>query len=213
MLTIELLQARLKGRQPQHLAPTTDRHAAVALLLTQGSSGPEVLFIRRAEFAGDPWSGDVAFPGGGIEAQDSGPQQAAERETREEIGVALRAAEYLGQLDDLAGAYLPIRISGFVYWLAEKPALKFNGEVVDSFWVPLALLQAAERNQEKTFVYRGINHTHPIIDLSGYSERFLWGISYRILQQLFALATPSGYSSASNIICVASLPGSTIGNE
>ena len=187
MLTIEQIHTCLKNHQPQTLALETRRHAAVAILLTEADQRPEVLFIRRAEYAGDPWSGDVAFPGGGIEPQDEGAQQAAERETWEEIGLQLAPQQCLGQLDDLAGAYLPIRISSFVYRLAEKPQLKFNGEVVDSFWVPLETLQSCDRNQEQTFTYRGNTRSHPTVDLSGFCEHYLWGISYRILQQLFSL--------------------------
>ena len=41
------------------------RWAAVALVLRVGETGAlELLFIKRAEFEGDPWSGHVAFPGG-----------------------------------------------------------------------------------------------------------------------------------------------------
>ena len=131
----------------------------------------------------------MAFPGGGIETQDSGPRQAAERETWEEIGLRLNSRQYLGQLDDLSGAYLPVQVSSFLYLLTEKPQLKLNDEVVTAFWVPLKELQATERNQEKTFAYHGSNHTHPIINLDGYCDHFLWGISYRILQQFFSLNT------------------------
>ncbi len=187
VLTIEQIDARVKQHHPQELELEAQRHAAVAMLLTPGDCGPEVFFIRRAEFEGDPWSGDVAFPGGGIEAQDAGPRQAAERETWEEVGLQLDPQYFLGQLDDLAGAYLPVRISCFVYLLPEKPALRFNGEVVDAFWIPLTLLLDTERNRQKTFEYRGNSRCHPIIDLDGYCERFLWGISYRILQNFFTL--------------------------
>lgn len=189
MLSIEQINSRLRNHQPQNLESTTERHASVAMLLTVRAQGLELLFIRRAEYPSDPWSGDVAFPGGGIEEQDAGPQQAAEREVWEEIGLQLHQQQCLGQLDDLAGAYLPVRISCFVYLLPEKPQLSLNGEVVDTFWVPLTVLRAAQRNQQKTFDYRGKQHTHPIIDLSGYCDQFLWGISYRILQSFFSLTT------------------------
>lgn len=189
MLAIEQIKKQLQQHQPQLLQQTMQRHAAVAMLLYADPAGPEVLFIRRAEFAGDPWSGDVAFPGGGIETHDQGPQQAAERETREEIGLQLNPQHCLGQLDDLAGAYLPVQISSFVYLLSEKPQLSLNGEVVDSFWIPLVELQAPQRNRQHSFPYRGVTSNHPIIDLQGYCERFLWGISYRILQHFFSLIT------------------------
>ncbi len=120
MLTIDQITARLSNHQPQILEPATAKCAAVAMLLTNTPSGPEVLLIRRAEYEGDPWSGDVAFPGGVIESEDNGPQQAAEREVCEEIGLQLKPQNRIGQLDDLFGAYLPIRISCFVYQLTEK---------------------------------------------------------------------------------------------
>ena len=187
MLTVDGIRALLQEHRPRQIAAAEKKNAAVAILLTDGTEGPEILFIRRAEYAGDPWSGDVAFPGGGIEAEDSGPQQAAEREVSEEIGVQLTKDQYLGRLDDLRGAYLPIRISCFVYLLADKPLLKLNGEVVSGFWVPLNQLQSPARGQEVCFEYRGTTRSHPTIMLDDYCDHFLWGISYRLLESLFAL--------------------------
>ncbi|NOQ51710.1 MAG: NUDIX domain-containing protein, partial [Desulfuromonadaceae bacterium] len=178
MLSIEMIRTRLSQHQPQSIAESFTRQAAVAMLLTPGEQGQEVLFIRRAEHDDDPWSGDVAFPGGGVEAQDSGAQQTAEREVREEIGFSLQPEHYLGQLDDLTGAYLSVRVCCFVYLLPEKPQLKLNGEVVDTFWVSLRELQSPTRRRMASFAYRGTYRTHPIISLEGYCEHFLWGMTY-----------------------------------
>ena len=47
------------------------RWAAIALILRLGSLGePELLMIKRAEHAGDPWSGHIACPGGRAEPGD-----------------------------------------------------------------------------------------------------------------------------------------------
>ena len=186
-MRIEQIIKQLQNHQPQQQKLTGARQAAVAMLLTETETGPEVLFIRRAEYEGDPWSGDVAFPGGGIEAQDGGAQQAAEREVFEEIGLKVETAQSLGQLDDLAGAYLPIQVSCFVYLLPDKPSLRLNGEVVDTFWVPLSELLSPQRRRNETFEFRGTLRTNPIIDLNGYCERFLWGITYRLFENFFAL--------------------------
>lgn len=186
-MTIEQITTILNNYQPQKLEQLSQKQAAVAMLLTDTPAGPEVLFIRRAEYEGDPWSGDVAFPGGGIEAEDNGPQQAAERESLEEIGLQLKPQHYLGQLDDLSGAYLPIQIFCFVYLLPEKPQFKLNSEVVDTFWVPLAQLLDPIRRKQASFEYRGAKRTHPIIDLEGYCDRFLWGITYRLFENFFSL--------------------------
>ena len=50
---------------------------------------PEVLFIKRAGRKGDRWSGHLAFPGGGRDAEDGDDRATAIRETREEIGLEL----------------------------------------------------------------------------------------------------------------------------
>ena len=161
------------------------RRAAVAMILIGAPQAEELLFIRRADYQGDPWSGDVAFPGGGVEAEDADSRATAERETHEEIGLVLSDEAYLGTLGSIDGAYLPIQISCHLYQLAERPQLVPNNEVVETFYIPLAVLLEAARNQERTFAYRGHHRTHPILDLEGYCERFLWGISYRLLQKFF----------------------------
>jgi 8-oxo-dGTP pyrophosphatase MutT (NUDIX family) len=198
MMTIAQIKATLGRHRPQQLRREINRQAAVAMLLTETATGPEVLFIRRADYEGDPWSGDVAFPGGGIEAADQGPQQAAEREVWEEIGLQLQPLQPLGQLDGLSGAYLPIHIYCFVYLLPAKPQFKLNGEVVDTFWVPLAELLNPQRRKEASFEYRGATRTHPIIDLSGYCERFLWGITYRLFENFFSLLGCSPQATSKN---------------
>ncbi len=186
-LTIDQIKNSVGKHRPRSLRQHGSKQASVAMLLCDTANGPEVLFIRRADYAGDPWSGDVAFPGGVIEAEDTGPQQAAEREVAEEIGLQLQTEQYLGQLDDLSGAYLPIQIFCFVYLLEQKPHFQLNGEVVDTFWVPLPELLNPRRRKQASFEYRGSKRTHPIIDLDGYCERFLWGITYRLFENFFSL--------------------------
>src|SRR5688500_11808432 len=78
------------------------RRAAVALVLRDGPQGLELLFIRRAEHPLDPWSGQIAFPGGRAEPGDADLRTTAIRETAEELGFDLAAdAEYLGHLDEV----------------------------------------------------------------------------------------------------------------
>lgn len=187
MLDITLIKDRLSDRQPQPLKPQSDRHAAVSLLLRNNGQGAEVLLIRRAEHDKDPWSGDLGFPGGRIEDHDPSPRAAAERETWEEVGLRLSDKNYLGQSDDLAGAYLSVHISCFVYQVGYDTQFKLNGEVVDLFWVPIRTLLDPRRNQQLTFFYRGQDRTHPAITLNEWSERPLWGITYRLLDNFLNL--------------------------
>ena len=173
MLNIEQIKTRLAGYQPPTLEQKFERHAAVTMLLRNNGKVTEVLLIRRAEQENDPWSGDLGFPGGRIEDSDPNPRAAAERETWEEIGFCLNKENYLGQSDDLAGAYLSVHISCFIYQVEMDVQFKLNGEVVDLFWVPIRTLLEPQRNQQLTFFYRGQDRNHPGITLDAVSYTHL----------------------------------------
>ena len=83
--------------------------AAVAMIVRVLPGDLEILFIERATDVRDPWSGHLAFPGGKVESGEQA-RQAAERETREEIGLALESERYLGRMSDIVGANLPVRV-------------------------------------------------------------------------------------------------------
>lgn len=177
----------LANHHPQTLAPNNRGHAAVAMLLKESSPSPEVLFIIRAEHDRDPWSGNIAFPGGRLNPEDKSPQQAAERETYEELALDLAQAKYLGRLNDLYGATMPVLVSCFVYQLMEPATLRPNHEVASTFWVPLAKLLEPGRQQHRTFFYHGEERTHPVVDLLAPQQPILWGITYRLMSSFFAL--------------------------
>src|SRR2546422_8887368 len=111
--------------------------------MLEGPHGLEILLIRRAERADDPWSGQIALPGGRYGAGDLDLEATAVRETREETGVDLSGAERLGGLDDLyprTPILPPVGVRPFVFGLARPPALPPSGEVQRAFWLPPAPL-------------------------------------------------------------------------
>jgi 8-oxo-dGTP pyrophosphatase MutT (NUDIX family) len=192
MFSLADIRDRLKGRPAILIEPQGLTRAAVALVVCAAESGTEVLFIERSEHDQDPWSGHLGFPGGRVEPADPGPRDAAERETLEEIGLDLAVAEYLGRLDDLAGASLPVVVSCFVFALQHRPELTPNPtEVRQAFWFPLEALLDPRRSGEKTFLFRGEEWTCPAIQVLGDGRPWLWGITYRLICQfLEALGRP-----------------------
>ena len=66
---VSALATRLAARAPEEATALDDtRLAAVAAVLRVVDGAPELLFIKRADHDGDPWSGHMAFPGGRYEA-------------------------------------------------------------------------------------------------------------------------------------------------
>ena len=187
MPTIEDIRRILATHEPTLLPADQRNPAAVAMILREARSGLEMLFIERATHELDPWSGNLAFPGGKIEAGDASLQQAAERETQEEIGLDLRGASYLGRLSDVSGATLPVRVSCFVYGVGETAPFSLNGEVRDAFWVPLAELLNADQRVTATVRIDGRDQGHPAIRLSSPGKPLLWGLTYRLVVQFLEL--------------------------
>jgi len=60
----EHVKRALASREPARVTEPVASRAAVAAVLRDGAPGLEMLFIRRAEQEGDPWSGQMGFPGG-----------------------------------------------------------------------------------------------------------------------------------------------------
>src|SRR2546421_732987 len=102
VITLAVGRRALRGHHPQPAAAAGARPAAVSLVLVEGPRGVDLLLIRRAERPDDPWSGQIALPGGRQDPDDVDLLATAARETREETGVELASAERLAVLDDLA---------------------------------------------------------------------------------------------------------------
>lgn len=185
MLTLPQIRQHLAAHTPS-LYTEAGRYAAVAMVLRATYAGIEMLIIRRARHDDDPWSGDLAFPGGKIDPEDASARAAAEREALEEIGLDLQQAEFLGQLDDLTGAKLPVSVSAFVYVLDNAPQLQLNNEVTDTWWLPLETFHEPHRHSQRSFPARSFNRQHPVIDLID-NAPVLWGITFRLIENFFAI--------------------------
>jgi len=169
------------------------RKAAVALIFRSGaasgtSGSPELLFIKRADYPGDPWSGQVAFPGGREEPGDLSLADTAARETREETGIDLmRDGTFLGTLDDLRPRInrLPdVIVRPYVVLLDRYEPLLLSNEVALAFWIPLADLKATDSWRETQVLARGVQINARAFHHEGH---IVWGMTERILGQLLEI--------------------------
>ncbi|MEZ4319264.1 MAG: CoA pyrophosphatase [Myxococcota bacterium] len=165
---------------PIRIDPTGARRAGVALVIDPSDT---VLFIRRAEKRGDPWSGHVGLPGGHAHPGESF-LDAAVRETREEVGLDLSGAATLGSLDDLrTPSSLPTKV--VQPWVFRAPVLGplvlQHDEVASVHPYPLEALLAGEGRGRFELDYGGSRWTLPCVDFDGVR---LWGLTLRIVDQL-----------------------------
>ena len=189
--TVQRLRAALSGH-PAIAAPDEDgvRRAAVALIfrLAEDEDAVELLLIKRAEYEGDPWSGQIAFPGGREEAGDRSLAATAIRETREETGIDLdRDGMILGVLDDLRPrtVRLPaIVVRPFVAILDAREALELSPEVALAFWVPFGEIARTDSWQSDTVFARGVQINARVFR---HHDHVVWGMTERIMTQLLAL--------------------------
>ena len=159
------------------------RKAAVAMILSMQDSAWKMLFIERATHPGDPWSGNIGFPGGKVEKDDADSRHAAERETMEELGVDLGGTQYLGQISDLDGAHLPVLLSCFVYGMnGDDLDFILSEEVKDVFWLTFEELTDPLRHGMHQFTFAGDRFESPCIRLPYEDKPVLWGLTYRMVR-------------------------------
>lgn len=187
---IAALRTALASRRPVEADEEPGvRKAAVALIFRTGQDGsPELLFIKRAEYPGDPWSGQIAFPGGREEAGDSSLLETATRETREETGIDLaREGMVIGVLDDLRPrtVRLPaVVVRPFVAVLERSDPLELSSEVALAFWIPFDALANKESWRDDTVFARGVQINARVFR---HQDHVIWGMTERILAQLLEL--------------------------
>jgi 8-oxo-dGTP pyrophosphatase MutT (NUDIX family) len=186
MLTLPDIRAALIRRTvPVAPLKAGENRAAVALALAGPESALSLCFIRRAERAGDPWSGHMAFPGGRASPADPTARAVAERETREEVGLRLAPQHFIAPLAELpvrlAGRDTGMTLAAFVYYVGPEPApLHPNGEVAAAFWVPLEHLWTPGNGTHLKLEREGTNLVFAAIR---FQDTVIWGLTFRLLTQ------------------------------
>ena len=187
------MKARLAAHQPTRFAPgRSTLQAAVAIVLRERAEDTDVLLIKRAEHEDDPWSGDMAFPGGHREPQDADLAAAALRETEEEVGLVVDRANMIGELSQQrpSGRGFDMLVSPFVFFLDGDPAFDLSDEVDAVVWSPLEPMHGGRNHASRNRVIDGVP-----TPFNGYrvpGGHFVWGLTYRMIQSLFEALDP-GY--------------------
>jgi 8-oxo-dGTP pyrophosphatase MutT (NUDIX family) len=170
---------------------TEMREAAVVLILRAATAESlELLLILRAEFEGDPWSGNIGLPGGHRDPGDTSLEDAVVRETREEIGIDLEhTGRIIGRLSEVRpmSADIPgIMVVPYVAVVRPDVPVTPGPEVAEAFWVPLARLRQPDLWGEATVTVRGGPRQ---VLCFRHGKHIVWGLTERILRELLELLT------------------------
>lgn len=184
------IRTRLAARTPRRLDDREARQAAVSIVLVSvvGTPDVELLLIERAKRRGDPWSGQMALPGGRRQQDDADLLATAARETLEETGIDLRAAMMLGELDEL-GPSSSVRprvvVRPFVFGLPRRPPVTPNDEVESHVWITAGALRAAAGESEVEVGGRARR-----VAAYRVGARVVWGLTERIITPFLDLLGP-----------------------
>jgi 8-oxo-dGTP pyrophosphatase MutT (NUDIX family) len=166
----------------------TPRPAAVLVPLVIRGAGLSVLLtVRTAHLS--THAGQIAFPGGRTEPSDASPVATALRESEEEIGLARRHVEVLGQMPTYVTGtgFVVTPVVGLV---APDCTLSLDAnEVAETFEVPLAFLMDPVHHQRRLYrwadgVERGFFAMPWRMPDSG-REQFVWGVTAAMLRNLY----------------------------
>lgn len=182
----QIEQALAQHRPRKKLMRRLLRRAAVAMILREVKGEAEILMIRRARHKRDPWSGQMAFPGGLMERSDRHGLDVARRETDEEIGLQMLDSDRcIGRLSELM-THVQLRrralvISPYVFILDRDPEFTPNEEVSEIVWVPIAFLIDPGNRENMVWTRAGIKIPLPCYLYQG---RRIWGLSLMMLGEL-----------------------------
>lgn len=157
------------------------RPAAVLVPLILHDGAPRVLLTLRAEHLNNH-AGQIAFPGGRLDANGESSLQAALRETEEEIGVDPRHVDLLGRFDSYETVtgfqvtpYVGVLRPGYVI----KPQ---HSEVAEIFDAPFDFLMDPANHQRQSRVWKGKRRYYYAMP---WENRFIWGATAGMLKSLY----------------------------
>jgi 8-oxo-dGTP pyrophosphatase MutT (NUDIX family) len=165
---------------PGMAKPTELVPAAVLVPIVERQGGLTILLTQRTDHL-SAHAGQISFPGGRMEDIDASVEDAALRETEEEVGLRRQHIELVGQLD------LYVTRTGFevtpVVGIVTPPfVIKPDPfEVAEVFEVPLSFIIDPKNHQKQSRLYKGIERKFYVLP---YEDRYIWGATAGMLVNL-----------------------------
>jgi len=171
----------LKSRLSNSLNPTIKsdgKYRLASILVVIYGDEPIVVMTEKPKHM-KFHAGEIAFPGGKLDSNDSDLLETALRETREEIGLTITPSQVIGQLEPVVTLNSGFLILPFVSLVKEIPILSANAEVEKIFHIPLeSFLKTQAKDPDPSHNLIQEMYTFE------YENQIVWGASARILKQI-----------------------------
>lgn len=177
----------LEGVRRHDATAVTDekQESAVVVPVIDSESGPQLLFIKRADHLSNH-AGQMSFPGGRREPHDGTLEATALREGNEEVGLVAEEVSIVGRLDDIR-TVTEFSIRPFVARVPDWEYTPCDAEVAEVAVLPISALTDHDNyeSEYRDHPYYGEIRLHYFY-VGGYT---VWGATARILVQFLELAT------------------------
>lgn len=181
---IQIIKSKLDQHTPVRLKIPEFIPAAVIIPFFAVDNDAHILFTLRTEEV-EHHKGQVSFPGGAREQQDSSLEETALRETQEEIGLPANIVNIIGQLDDFP-TISDFLVTPFVALIPYPYPHRINtAEVAEILEVPLEIFLTDRYFEMKEKEYAG--RKYPVYYYH-YRHVVIWGITGFILNRFIELA-------------------------
>ncbi len=177
--------------------------AAVLVALVARPGGLQVLLTQRTAHLRDH-AGQISFPGGRAEPEDTSLAATALREAQEEVGLQPQLVEVIGQLPTYTTVtrYVVTPVVALVQPHAQLALDPF--EVAEAFEVPLDFLMNPANHRRHAFDAAGVRRQFlsmpwrpeaaaigPLA-APGAREYFIWGATAAMLRNLYSVLSAQG---------------------
>jgi 8-oxo-dGTP pyrophosphatase MutT (NUDIX family) len=178
---LEALRLSLKRQQEPFQSDSKKPRGAVAVLFKEEAEDLWLLMIKRGENPRDPWSGQMAFPGGHADAQDRTLLDTVAREGLEEVGINIHDQEFLGCLHNVEPRNAPMLVTPFVFLISKEVNPTTSREAKEILWVPMSFLLNSKNVSSITVP---IGHREISMGCYVYLDHTIWGMSFRIIREI-----------------------------
>jgi len=178
-------QLKMSTRLPQYqkeIQPPDDVRVAAVLVHLYYDKEWKLTLMERTNRG--PHSGQISFPGGGVEPQDESLVATALREANEEVGIVPEQVEILGKLSSL---YIPVSnslVHPFVGYSSQVPNYKLDPEEVKT--VVIASFADFFNPEKRKFKNLTVGNGFRLKDVPYFdiNNHVVWGATAMMLSEL-----------------------------